>query len=204
MKKEVTLEKFKEILPFTFRIDLNKNAFSGWDNIIKRSLSSMKGQYQDTYAFNRMVDEDDIILYEVFERKIPERNGELMHGLSVLHPGKVGREYFMTKGHFHSIVETAEIYLCLQGEGLMVMETPEGKTKVENLMPSTVLYVPGRWAHRSVNIGNNDLITFFVYPAEAGHDYATIEKKGFRKIILEEHNRPRILDNPNWSNMESD
>jgi len=46
--------------------------------------------------------------------------GELLHGTSIVHPGKVGNEYFMTKGHFHSVLDTAEVYYVLQGRGMMV------------------------------------------------------------------------------------
>ena len=35
--------------------------------------------------------------------KRPEVAGELLHGVSVIHPGVVGNEFFMTKGHFSFI-----------------------------------------------------------------------------------------------------
>jgi len=104
----------------------------------------------------------------------------------------------MTKGHFHTVLETAEIYYCLSGQGAMVMETPEGEWAVEALSPGRVLYVPPRWAHRSVNTGDEDLITFFAYPGHAGHNYGTIEQHGFRKLIVERDGRPEIVDNPRW------
>jgi glucose-6-phosphate isomerase len=120
-------------------------------------------------------------------------------GISIVHPGKVGKEFFMTKGHFHSVLETAELYYCLCGEGYMVMETPEGDTSVEELRPGKVLYVPPRWAHRSVNVGpKGDLVTFYVYPSHAGHDYGTIEKRGFRKLVVARDRRPCVIDNPGW------
>jgi glucose-6-phosphate isomerase len=106
----------------------------------------------------------------------------------------------MTKGHFHAVLETAEIYYCLRGEGVMVMETPEGDWAVEDLRPGTELYVPPRWAHRSVNTGSaGPLVTFFIYPGDAGHDYGTIERQGFRKLVVERAGRPEVVDNPRWS-----
>ena len=98
-----------------------------------------------------MLAEEDPMLYEVYEFNRPEVAGELLHGVSVIHPGLVGDEFFMTKGHFHSLLETAEVYYCLKGEGQMVMETPEGEWDVQPFTPGAVLYVPPRWAHRSVN-----------------------------------------------------
>jgi glucose-6-phosphate isomerase len=172
---------------------------SRYDNHIERRLSSMKGQFCDGDAFARALAREDTLLYEVYEHQRPDVAGELRHGVSVVHPGRVGDEYFMTKGHFHSVLETAEIYYCLHGEGRMVMETPEGNCSIEELRPGRVLYVPPRWAHRSVNTGATaDLVTFFVYPGHAGHEYGTIERYGFRKLVVARAGGPIVVDNPRW------
>lgn len=190
-------------VPFTFGVNVPDAVLDEYDNHITRTLSSMKGQYFDAETFETMLAEDDRLLYEVYETKRPEIAGELLNGLSVVHPGKVGNEYFMTKGHFHTVLETAEVYYCLKGEGYMVMETPEGDWAVEELRPGRVLYVLPRWAHRSVNTSKDeDLVTFFVYPGDAGHDYGTIEQQGFRKLVVEENGQPKIIDNPRWHSPE--
>lgn len=169
-------------------------------NHIMRRLSSMKGQYLHQGAYDDMLAHEDTLLYEVYELLRPEKEGELLSGLSIVHPGTVGGEYFMTKGHFHQVLDTAEVYLCLSGKGLMVMETPEGEWSVKELSPGVSLYVPPRWAHRSVNVGSTeDLVTYFIYPAHAGHDYGTIETRGFRKLVVEGESGPEIIDNPKWS-----
>ncbi len=186
--------------PFTFDIlQTEKMILSEFDNHIVRRLSQMAGQYLDVAAYDRLVAVDDRILYEVYEIRRPEVAGELLHGLSVIHPGTVGDEYFMTKGHFHTVLETAEVYFCLRGEGYMVMETPEGDWSVEPFRPNSVMYVPPRWAHRSVNTSpSEDLVFFFVYPGNAGHDYGSIEKQGFRKLIVDRDGEATIIDNPRW------
>jgi len=184
--------------PFTFSISVPDENLSEYDNHIVRRLSAMQGQYLDAQAFEAMLTQDPV-LYEVYEIKRPELAGELMNGITIVHPGKVGEEYFMTKGHFHTVLDTAEVYYCLKGEGAMVMETPEGEWSVEELHSGRVLYVPPRWAHRSVNTSlREDLVMFFIYPANAGHDYGTIEQQGFRKLILERDSRVQIVDNPRW------
>jgi glucose-6-phosphate isomerase len=159
----------------------------------------MKGQFADQHTFNAMLAQKDVLLYEVYELERPEVAGELLHGSSIVHPGLVGDEYFMTKGHFHAELDTAEVYYCLNGQGMMVMETPEGDWAVEELRPGRVLYVPPRWAHRSINTSQNeDLVTFFVYPGHAGHDYGTIEGQGFRKLVIRKNGQPQVIDNPHW------
>ena len=185
--------------PFSFDLEAPNHIPSEYDNHIERYLSNMAGQYQDEEAYTRMLKEEDTLLYEVYEIKRPEVAGEILHGISIIHPGMVGNEYFMTKGHFHTVLETAEIYYTLKGHGYMVMETPEGDWAVEKLDPGRVLYVPPRWAHRSVNTDHaEDLVMFFAYPGNAGHNYAAIETQGFRKIIVKMDEVEEIADNPRW------
>lgn len=188
--------------PFTFSISVTDGTLSEYDHHIVRRLSAMRGQYLDEQAYTAALGQDPV-LYEVYEIKRPELEGELTHGISIVHPGKIGDEYFMTKGHFHSLLDTAEVYYCLKGEGAMVMETPEGEWSVEELCPGRVLYVPPRWGHRSVNTGKReDLITFFIYPGNAGHDYGTVELQGFRKLVIEIDGHAQIIDNPRWRQHE--
>lgn len=188
-----------EAVPFVFDVELPEGKLSSYDIHIARRLSSMAGQYLDDEAYARMLEREDAVLYEVFQMQRPETPGELLTGISVLHPGKVGNEYFMTKGHFHAATEAAEVYYCLQGQGMIVMETPEGESAVEEMQPGRVLYVPPRWAHRSVNTGTEeDLVTFFVCPNNAGHDYSTIEQSGFRKVVVKRNGEPVMIDNPRW------
>ena len=84
----------------------------------------MKNQYLDEKSYGEMLAKEDCLLYEVYEKLVPELEGELLQGMSIVHPGKVGNEYFMTKGHFHSILNTAEFYYCVKGNGYMMMENP--------------------------------------------------------------------------------
>jgi glucose-6-phosphate isomerase len=185
--------------PFTLTLAFPKIIPSRVDAHVKRPLSALQGTFLDDEALNKMLEHDDPLVYEVYEIKRPEEEGELALGVSVVHPGQVGSEFFMTKGHFHSVLETAEVYYCLQGEGFMVMETPEGATSVAALHPGTVLYVPPRWAHRSVCTSRQgDLVTLYVYPAHAGHDYGTIEQQGFRKLVIDSGNGIEFVDNPRW------
>lgn len=188
-------------MPFSFYLPSPKVIPTRVDNHIERRLSAMKGQFLDQTAYQAILAREDTLVYEVYEIKRPEIEGELLMGISIVHPGKVGSEFFMTKGHFHTILETAEVYYCLRGEGYMVMETPEGEACVEALAPGRVLYVPPCWAHRSVCTSRQeDLVTFFVYPGNAGHDYGTIEQKGFRKLVVEGAAGIKIIDNSRWKN----
>jgi len=186
--------------PFSYDVALPAGVPSQCDHHIVRKLSDMEGYFRDTASYNALLAKRDITLYEVYQILRPESSGELLNGLSVLHAGKVGDEFFMTKGHFHQVLDTAEVYYCLQGQGVMVMENPEGQWAVEDLRPGRVLYVPPRWAHRSVNTGTDtDLVTFYVFPGHAGHDYGSIQERGFRKLIVASNKQPQVVDNPKWA-----
>lgn len=172
-------------MPFGLDIDLTSGEMPGATNHVVRAASSMKGHYADEEALAELIAEtDDGLHYEVFEKPVPETFGNLMYCISKLQPGLVGDEFFMTKGHYHSIAETAEIYLCIAGEGFMLMKTAEGECVVEPMKRGRMVYVPPFWAHRSVNTGTEPLVSFCVYPAEAGHNYGDIEKEGFPKRVL--------------------
>jgi glucose-6-phosphate isomerase len=166
---------------------------------IQRRLSNMKGLYADEAAYASIVSESDPLVYEFHDMGLPEKEGAIAFGTSITYAGKVGDEYFMTKGHFHTILATAEVYYCLRGHGYMLMENPEGDWEARELTPGCAVYVPERYAHRSINVGSNaPLITFFAFRADAGHNYGAIETKGFRKRIVERHGKPDIIDNPGW------
>ncbi|MCM3118074.1 glucose-6-phosphate isomerase [Neobacillus sp. MER 74] len=185
------------VKPFTMYFDLI-SGMSNEKSTTKRQLSNMRGMFSNSEALEAMIQKENSVMYEFFELELPEKDGDLLFGTSIVYPGKVGNEFFMTKGHFHTILDTAEVYYCLSGNGYMLMENPEGDWAAEEMTPGKAVYVPGRYAHRSINVGDQPLITFFVFRADAGHDYGTIETKGYRKLIIEKDGKVEIVDNPKW------
>ena len=182
--------------PFTVLVDLENGTMPEHTNYLKRTASDMRGHYADSDAMENLIDKNaDPLHYEVFEQfpsgeSIPEEVGQLMYCISKLQPGKVGDEFFMTKGHYHTVEDTAEIYLCLKGQGYMLMKTADGKCAAEKMSRGRMVYVPPFWAHRSVNTSKDEpLISFCVYPANAGHNYGDIEQQGFPKRIFDRDGR---------------
>jgi glucose-6-phosphate isomerase len=108
----------------------------------------------------------------------------------------------MTKGHFHARRDTAEIYYTLRGRGYMLMETEDGSGfELGVMLPGRTIYVPAFWAHRSINIGDEPLISLPVYPGDAGHDYGVIETSGFRHVVVERRGEPTVIENPRYGQM---
>lgn len=180
---------------FDLNTGLSKTVETG-----KRYLSQMRGMFADEKALEKKISEEgDSLIYEFHGLPLPETPGDFAFGCSVLNPGKIGDEYYFTKGHFHTLLETGEVYYCLKGHGYMLLENPEGDWSAQELTAGQAVYVPPRYAHRSINVSPDEkLVTFFVYRADAGHDYGTIETKGYRKLLVEKDGAPAIIDNPNW------
>ena len=165
----------------------------------KRYLSQMRGMFADDAAYEAALATGDQLVYEFHGLPVPETDGDLAFGCSIVYPGKIGNEYYMTKGHFHTILETGEVYYCLQGKGYMLLESPDGDWRALALEAGKAVYVPKHYAHRSINVSKDEkLITFFVFRADAGHDYGTIETKGYRKLLVEQDGFPTIVDNQKW------
>ena len=174
-----------------------KSGLSKTREPLRRYLANMKGMFYDQAAYNEQLLRENVLIYEFFDMGVPDSEKEVAYGTSITYPGKIGEEYFMTKGHFHTVIDTAEVYYCLSGHGYMLMENPEGEWEAQELTPGVAVYVPGRWAHRSVNVSPDEpLVTFFAFPGHAGHDYGTIETQGFRKLIVERDGQPTFIDNP--------
>ena len=101
-----------------FVIDLDpETGLSRMFDTGKRRLSQMKGMFADPKAYEEKRKEGDPVVYEFHSIPVPETAGDLAFGCSIVNPGKVGDEYYFTKGHFHTILDTGEVYYCLKGHG---------------------------------------------------------------------------------------
>jgi glucose-6-phosphate isomerase len=164
---------------------------------IKRRLSDLKAFFVEKEVVEEMLRSgSNPLIYEVYEYEQPAEGGHLNFGTTILNPGRIGREYYLTKGHYHLKDESSEVYLGFKGKGLILLQSKTGETKVISIEPGTVVYVPPKWGHRTVNIGGEELVFFFTYPADAGHDYETVEKSGFAKLVVEKNGKPEVIDNP--------
>lgn len=179
--------------PFTVGVDFAEMIMTGADVHNARPASVMRGYYKDKAALEKLIaDKGDPMHYETFEKHVPEEYGHLLFCISKIQPGLIGEEFFMTKGHYHTRVNTGEIYFCLQGRGYMVMKTGDGDFNAQPMTKGSVVYVPPYWAHRSVNTGNEPLTMFCVWPGDAGHNYGDIEREGFPKRVFSRDGRDII------------
>jgi len=165
----------------------------------ERRISQLEGMFCDERARKAVEMAGDPVVYAFHELPVPQTAGDLAFGYSVVNPGKVGDEYYFTRGHYHRILETGEVYHCMSGHGYLLLENPEGDWSALELLPGRVVYVPPRYAHRSINVSPSEkLATYFVFRADAGHDYGTIKTRGYRKLLVERNGIPAVADNPRW------
>lgn len=187
--------------PIGCRVDLSTGAMGNATGSYQKRFRDLDGLYEDAAAFEAMRGEwGDRIVYEVSEFRPREAAGDLIFGVTRMLPGKVGNEYFMTRGHIHKQADRPEIYYGQKGEGLMLMESPEGETRVVEVGEQTVCYVPPYWIHRSVNVGSGELVMLFCYPADSGQDYAIIANAGGMRsrIVATGDGGWKQVDNARW------
>jgi glucose-6-phosphate isomerase len=174
--------------PALLRVDPLTGVMTNATRRYEQRLGDLGELYQDRDALAALLAQaPDRLAYEVHDHRVEERGGDLIFGTSVLLPGTVGREYAMTRGHAHRIADRTEIYHCLRGRGVLLMEDLGGRVQAAELAPGAVVYVAAHWIHRSVNVGDEPLVTLFCYPADAGQDYEVIERsRGMAELVVDD------------------
>ncbi|MCI2264971.1 glucose-6-phosphate isomerase family protein [Sediminivirga luteola] len=151
-----------------------------------KHLGDMDGVYRDAEAYRAALAGrgPDELVYQVDSQDYGAHEGALTIGTSTLLPGRYGQEFAVTRGHLHRIANRAELYHCLSGHGVMLLETLDGQTEAVELTPGVAVNVPGDWIHRSVNVGDQPFVTLFTYATDAGQDYELIARAGGMKALI--------------------
>jgi glucose-6-phosphate isomerase, archaeal len=188
------------IPPASLLVDPRTGVMGAATRHYQKRLADLAGLYADAPSFEALRRErGDEVVYEVYEFRASEAPGDLVVGTSVMKPGRVGAEYFLTRGHRHRLADRSEVYYCQAGSGVMLMEAPGGETRAVPLTRQSVVYVPPHWIHRSVNTGPDTLVTVFCYAADAGQDYEVIERAGgMRMRVVADGAGWKLVENPGW------
>lgn len=184
-----------EITKSPVTLGLNNYSLTG-EPIInqQRKLKEVASIFQDQEAAKLFSDET--IAYTV-QSWLPVADGTpggLFFGASTIMPGKVGKEYFMTKGHFHSMGDRAEFYWGVQGKGMLILMDRDRQVWAEEVYPGSLHYIGGEIAHRLANTGDEKLIVGACWPSDAGHDYEEISMNGFSARLFEVDGKPKLVD----------
>ncbi len=158
-----------------------------------RKLKDIPGIFGDEIAYAEMDQEQLVYTVQSWLPVADGTSGGLFFGASTIYPGKVGNEYFMTKGHFHSQSDRAEFYWGVQGKGMLILMDRERNTWAEKVYPGSLHYIGGEIAHRLANTGDEKLIVGACWPSDAGHDYEEIAENGFSARLVEVDGKPKLV-----------
>ncbi len=158
-----------------------------------KTLGQLPGIFQDESAWRTMNPATEVYRVQ-FWKPVPDGTlGGLFWGTTVLRPGRVGEEYFMTHGHYHHIRDRAEFYATVKGVGALLLMDENGHTRSQSMTPGTVHYIPGNVAHRAVNTGDEPLVFLASWPSDAGYDYAGIRATGFSRRMVVRNGAPCLV-----------
>lgn len=130
-------------------------------------LKELKNIFKEKSA-----EDENKIVYEVFRKKL----SPMGLALTVINPGTVKDEFFMTKGHIHR-KKTPEMYILLEGKGILLLQ--KNVPQVINLKKGEITLVPENYAHRLVNTGDKKLKVLNIYDENSKPDYNVKFKKRF-------------------------
>lgn len=175
-------------------------ALAGGTGTYTKHLGDMAGVYRDQSAYEAAVSENgtDALVYQVESQDYGTHPGALTIGTSKLLPGTYGDEFAVTRGHLHAISDRAELYYCLSGRGVMLLDSIDGRSEAIEITPGEAVNVPGEWVHRSVNVGDEPFVTLFTYATDAGQDYQLIAEAGGMKhlVVTDRDGGWRLRGNP--------
>lgn len=194
IRQRMNMKNHLSIKEPLYIVDYSNGEIKGKDiiNPIKK-LKDLAKIFGDTDAFSK-IDGDEII-YEV-QAILPVKEGlegGLFYGKTIINPGKVGDEYYMTKGHFHQKEDRAEFYWGIQGEGILLLMDENRNCWAEKMYQGSLHYIDGFIAHRTINTGNTPLIFGACWPSDAGHNYQEIMDNGFSARLIEINGKPKLV-----------
>lgn len=176
-------------------IDLSTGKMQGNTvTVQKRTIADLKNVFADEQA--RLALPQDQLAYEVqLYLPVPEgTNGGLYFGNTTIYPCKVGNEFMMTKGHFHAKGDRNEYYLGVRGTGYLLFMDENRKSWAEPMQQGSLHFIGANQAHRVINTGTEPLTFLASWPADAGHDYDSIQQNGFSVRIIEKDGIPSIIE----------
>lgn len=162
-----------------------------------KKLSALRDLYERPEQVDAYIAaHGDVAAYDVIEYR-PD-GSDICFGTTIMYPGKIGREYFLTRGHFHAKTDRGEVYYTQSGEGVLLLHSRSGETRSVAMKPGVCAFIPPEWAHRSVNTGPEKLVFVWMCSIDAGHDYGEVATRGMRELAVERDGHPAIVANPKY------
>jgi glucose-6-phosphate isomerase len=149
-----------------------------------KTLGQLQGIFLNEDA-RRDMDPNTVVYRVQAWCPVPEgTEGAQFWGTTVVEPGQVDSEYFMTHGHHHLKRTRTEYYATIAGEGSLILMDETRRTWKESMSPGSLHFIPPKVAHRVVNSGKAPLRLVACWPSDAGHHYDVIRQFGFSARLL--------------------
>lgn len=158
-----------------------------------KTLGQLEKIFRNEDARRKM--DPDTVVYRVqaWSPVVEGTEGAQFWGTTVIEPGQVDSEYFMTHGHFHRKRDRTEYYATIQGEGALILMDEMRKTWMEAMSPGSLHFIPPNVAHRVANSSHVPLRFVACWPSDAGHDYDVILRSGFGARLLSVNGKASLV-----------
>ena len=177
------------------RIDWEKGLLIGNGQLREstKTLGQLENIFLNEHA-RRAMDPNTVIYRVQVWYPLPEgTEGGQFWGTTVVEPGTVDSEYFMTQGHYHQKRDRTEFYGTVEGEGALILMSEDRETRMEAMSPGSLHFIPPNTAHRLANTGSGPLRVVACWPSDAGHDYESVRNHGFGARLLNVQQRPTLV-----------
>lgn len=180
----------------------------------RRLAGEMKGVLLDELNIP-----DDTILYLMYDGVYRKTDKDfiiskgLRYDLTLICPGKLGREFVKTAGHYHSISEDGlfgypELYEVLYGEVHFVLQkVGEGEGEISDAViiragKGERIIVPPNYGHVAVNPLSEPLVLANWIAEGCRPDYEAIARyKGAALFEIEEEGKIKFIQNKNYTSV---
>lgn len=156
----------------------------------KKKYSQIKNAYKST----DIKLENDEIMYEVYAFENSRDFGKVNYGITIMSSTCVNDECNMTKGHIHVDKEMTEVYFGLAGNGLLLLKDENGETFAQEVKRNSVHFIDGRWAHRLINTGNEELQVGAFWNANEMQDYQKVEDDPFGFRVFKKNGKIEVKE----------
>lgn len=166
------------IIQSKYKLELSGTATMKGEDLIRdtRHFDEIADYYENKEAAQSLGHKESYsVCYAIGNRTITD----LYYGTTTIKAVTVEGECNMTKGHFHDDPKYMEYYLCTNGTGYLLKWDGEDDYYAEEMKPGSLHYIDGKYAHRVINTGEEDLIFLAVDSATGGAKYGKIAEEGF-------------------------
>lgn len=128
-------------------------------------LSDLKEFLNEKKQAEKILQQKNPLIYTV--KSIEEY--QISYAITKINPGKIGKEFFLTKGHYHK-QKSSEVYYLLRGQGTLILKKGKNLKKIK-LKKNIFHYIPEGYFHRVLNTGKTPLEFLSIYQTNSNPMY---------------------------------